>query len=69
VPPDVPLRPTGVKPVHHPHENDPKVIREVWMKASTGAPPAEWEHQVPVDSYRIWRLLAYWVETGALDPG
>jgi hypothetical protein len=68
VPPDVPLRPTGVKPVHHPRENDPKVIREVWMKASTGAPPAEWEHQVPVDSYRIWRLLAYWVETGALDP-
>jgi hypothetical protein len=68
VPPDVPLRPTGIKPVHHPRENDPKVIREVWMKASTGAAPAEWEHQVPVDSYRIWRLLAYWVETGALDP-
>jgi hypothetical protein len=67
VPPDVPLKPTGVKPVHHPRENDPKVIREVWMKASTGAPPAEWEHQIAVDSYRIWRLLAHWVETGALD--
>lgn len=68
VPPDVGLQATGAKPAHDPREKDPKVIREVWLKAISGEPPRDWEKQVPVDSYRVWKLLAYWVETGALEP-
>ncbi len=67
VPPESSLGPTSVKPVHEPREKDPKVIREVWLKAASGEPPEKWEPEIPVDSYRVWRLLRYWVENGALE--
>lgn len=68
VPPDTGLAPTDVKPAHDAREKDPKVIREVWLKAASGEPPASWEEQIRVDSYRIWRLIAHWIKTGALIP-
>lgn len=67
VPPDSSLGATSVKPVHDPREKDPKVIREVWLKAASGEPPEKWEPEIPVDSYRVWRLLRHWVESGALE--
>ncbi|MDX1585034.1 MAG: DUF4388 domain-containing protein, partial [Thermoanaerobaculia bacterium] len=67
VPPESGLQATDKKPAHDPRETDPKVIREVWMKASSGEPPETWESEISVDSFRIWRLLRHWVENGALE--
>jgi len=67
VPETVTLRATGTKPVPLPSETDPGVVREVWTKAASGAKPADWESHVSADSYRIWRLLVHWVESGALE--
>lgn len=68
VPDDLTLRATTTKPTPDPEENDPSIIREVWVKASSGAPLADWETQVAVDGYRIRRLVARWLEEGALQP-
>jgi uncharacterized protein DUF4388 len=68
VPDDLALKPTSVKPSPDPEETDPAVIREVWMKASTGGRVAEWEAQVSADAYRVRRLIARWLEEGALQP-
>ena len=63
------LKPTGsVKPTPDPEENDPAIIRDVWLKASSGSRIAEWEPQVGADAYRIRRLVARWIEEGALQP-
>jgi Domain of unknown function (DUF4388) len=68
-PDDLALKATGsVKPSPDPDESDPAVIREVWLKASSGSRIADWEPQIGADSYRIRRLVARWVEEGALQP-
>lgn len=66
VPDDVPLRQTESKPTAHPDEKDGILIRDLWTKVATGATPRECETVVRADSYRIRRLLAHWVATGAL---
>ncbi len=68
VPDDLALKPTEVRPSPDPEESDPAVIREVWLKASTGGRIAEWECQIGADAYRIRRLVARWLEEGALQP-
>ena len=63
------LKPTGsVKPSPDPEESDPSIIREVWLKASSGTPISSWEPQIAADSYRVRRLIARWIEEGALQP-
>jgi uncharacterized protein DUF4388 len=57
---------TNVRPTPHEDEKDPGLIREIWLKASSGAPVSEWERQLPSDSYRVRRMLAHWLELGAL---
>ena len=47
---------------------DPAIIREVWLKASSGTPISSWEPQIATDAYRIRRLVARWIEEGALQP-
>jgi len=56
------------KPTPDPEETDPTVIRDVWVKASSGARVLEWEKLVATDGYRIRRLVARWLEEGALQP-
>jgi hypothetical protein len=68
VPDDLVLQSTPVKPTPDPDETDPSVIREVWVKASRGAPLSEWETQVGADAFRIRRLMMRWLEEGALQP-
>jgi hypothetical protein len=68
-PDDVVLKPTGKKPTAMEDESDVAFLRQVWGKASTGVPPLECEAALGVDSYRVRRLLAHWLETGALVPG
>ena len=68
-PDEISLKPTGsVKPSPDPEENDPAIIREVWLKASSGTPISSWEPQIATDAYRIRRLVARWIEEGALQP-
>ena len=67
VPDDLQLRAVG-KPTPDPEETDPTLIREVWVKAASGARLADWEPSIAVDSYRIRRLVGKWLEEGALQP-
>lgn len=66
VPDDMTLTKTNVKPMPHEDEADPALVREVWLKASSGANIAECERQLATDSYRVRRLVAHWLEQGAL---
>ena len=68
VPDDLSLRATATKPTPDPEETDAALIREVWVKASSGVPISEYEAAIPVDSYRIRRLVGRWLEEGALQP-
>ncbi len=67
-PDDLVLKPTEVRPSPDPEETDPAVVREVWLKASTGGRIGEWEGQIGADAYRVRRLVARWLEEGALQP-
>ena len=68
VPDDMELKPTGTKPTRPADERDTVLLRELWTKLSTGASAAACEAAVRTDSYRVRRLLAHWLEQGALQP-
>jgi Domain of unknown function (DUF4388) len=68
VPDEIMLKPTSVKPTPHDEESDASLIREVWVKASSGASVGAWESQMPADAFRVRRLIAHWMEQGALQP-
>jgi hypothetical protein len=68
VPDDLALRATATKPTPDPEESDPSIVRDVWVRASSGARLGDWEPQVAVDGYRVRRLVARWLEEGALQP-
>jgi len=68
VPDDLTLRATSTKPTPDPEETDPAIVRDVWVKASSGSPLGDWEQQVAVAGYRVRRLVARWLEEGALQP-
>lgn len=68
VPDDLMLRATSVKPTPDPEESDPAVTREVWVKAASGSRLGDWEQQIAADVYRVRRLVARWLEEGALQP-
>jgi hypothetical protein len=66
VPDGATLTKTNVRPTPHDDEADPALVREVWIKASSGANIADCERQLATDSYRVRRLVAHWLEQGAL---
>jgi len=66
LPDDIKLSKTTVKPTPHEEEDDPAFIRDVWLKASSGAPIGQWERELNTDSYRVRRIVAHWLEQGAL---
>jgi hypothetical protein len=66
VPDHMILTKTGTKPTPHEEETDPALVREVWMKASSGMTVIDCERQLETDAYRIRRLVAHWLEMGAL---
>jgi hypothetical protein len=66
VPDHVTLKPTGTEssPLK---DEDEDFAHLVWSKAATGlAKPGDCEAGISTDSYRVRRLLAHWVEEGAL---
>jgi hypothetical protein len=48
-------------------DEDPEIVRHVWGRVGEGRTPAECEAAVAVDGYHVRRLLAHWVEEGALE--
>ena len=66
VPDTVYLEPTATKPSALPAEKDGTFLQALWERASRGGTPEEMEKVVASDSYRIRRVLAHWVEQGAL---
>lgn len=66
VPDGVRLKSTDVRPTPHPAEKDGMLQKTLWARVSRGATPLECEAETRTDAYRIRRLLAHWVEQGAL---
>jgi hypothetical protein len=62
------LRKSSVKPTAPPEEHDEGLMRTVWERACAGEAALACEAGLPVDAYRIRRLLAHWLEEGALEP-
>lgn len=69
VPDDFRAAKGNVKPAPLDEETDAALVREVWLKASSGTPAIECERTLPADSYRVRRLIAHWIEQGALVAG
>ncbi len=57
---------TGQPPTPCPGEKDGGLLQALWKRASQGGTPEDFEEAVLADSYRIRRVLAHWVEQGAL---
>ncbi|HVR69948.1 MAG TPA: DUF4388 domain-containing protein [Vicinamibacteria bacterium] len=49
-----------------PEDEDPDFTTLVWNQATSGRTPSECEAETSVDPYRVRRLVARWVEEGAL---
>jgi Domain of unknown function (DUF4388) len=47
-------------------DEDEDFVQVVWSRVAKGATAPECEASIPTDGYRIRRLLAHWVEEGAL---
>lgn len=62
------LRPASTKPTRPSDEDDAALIRTVWQRACSGVSALECENDLAVDSFRIRRMLAHWVEEGSLEP-
>jgi Domain of unknown function (DUF4388) len=70
VPDQAVLKPTGLAPSGLAGEPNEALVESLWDAVVSGATPARCELKFPVDAYRIRRLLAHWVEKGALQaPG
>ena len=54
-------------PVSHPDEKDGLITRDVWAAACAGRSPVEIEKALPVEAFRVRRLLLHWIEAGALQ--
>jgi hypothetical protein len=61
----VSLKATGVASTPLPDE-DPDFVRLVWKQVEKGATPIACEAAIATDSYRTRRLIAHWLEEGAL---
>jgi len=57
----------GVQPSPLPEEKDGMLFRDLWTLIKKGNTPLQCESSISVDSYRVRRLIAHWVETGALE--
>lgn len=50
-----------------PEDEDPDFATYVWSQAASGKTPLEAEISISTDSYRVRRLVARWIEEGALQ--
>jgi hypothetical protein len=68
VPDDARFRSTVAQPLSHPEESDPGLGRVVWARVTSGSTALACENGLGVDAFTVRRLLAHWVEEGALEP-
>jgi hypothetical protein len=66
VPEDATLQATGHSPSPVPDESDYNLVVVLWEKACAGVAPRQMEADLEVDSFRIRRPLAHWLEGGSL---
>ncbi len=67
LPDDACLRPTGQRPTRPADEHDVALLRDLWARVSSGAPPVQCEREASVEAFRVRRLLAHWLTEGALE--
>lgn len=60
------VRAGASKPTVPEEESDGELVREIWRRVRAGSTTRECESAVAVDRYRVRRLLAHWLEEGAL---
>jgi hypothetical protein len=66
-PDDTPWKPSG-KPRPTPLQDEAAdFTAQVWQHVAAGKTPQQCESVIPADSYRVRRLVAHWVEEGALQ--
>ena len=65
VPDEAKLKPTD-KPSTPVADESKEIHDALWEKVTSGSTPAECEDSCAVDSFRVRRLLAHWVEEEAL---
>jgi hypothetical protein len=63
---DAVLRVTGGAMSRPKDEANTALVEAVWERVGDGSTALSCEEGMPVDSYRVRRLLAYWVEEGSL---
>ena len=66
-PDDAIFKTTGQKPTNLEDEPNTDLVRDVWQRLLKGASPAVVEGEMPVDSYRVRRLVEHWVTEGSLE--
>ncbi len=66
-PDDAIFKTTGQKPTNLEDEPNTDLVRDVWQRLLKGASPAVVESEMPVDSYRVRRLVEHWVTEGSLE--
>jgi hypothetical protein len=66
VPEGATLEATGRSPSPVPDESDYNLVVALWEKACAGVAPLQMETDLGVDSFRVRRPLAHWIEGGAL---
>jgi hypothetical protein len=66
IPDDASYKATDRKPTNVPDGGDPQLARQVWQRASVGAPPSACEEALAVDAFQIRRLFEHWVAEGSL---
>ena len=66
VPDDAVLTSAGTAASPFKDEPNEALVESVWERVASGATPSQLDQEFPVDSYRVRRLLAHWVETGSL---
>jgi hypothetical protein len=66
VPDGVVLLAAAPGPVPLPDETEEPMVRALWERITSGATPLDCEADSTVDSFRVRRLLAHWLEQGAL---
>jgi hypothetical protein len=67
VPDDAVLQSVGNGPTPVEDEPNEALVESVWERAAAGVAASELDQEMPVDSYRVRRLLAAWVEAGTLS--
>ena len=67
VPDDQRLKAKESRPIPLPEEKDGLLFRNLWNAVQRGTTALECEATIEVDSYRIRRLLAHWIESGIIE--